>query len=82
MELYCLVDGTVTIENVNGALKLDVDAVNSYEVPVKVHYIGKVPDAVDNVQTNPSTNVEKRYINGQLYIIRNGEVYNAVGVRL
>ena len=36
--LYCLVDGTVTIEKINGKMKIEVDAVNSYDVPVKLHY--------------------------------------------
>ena len=75
--LYCLVDGTVTIEKVDGKLKMDVDAVNSYDVPVKLHYIAYVTD-VENVTTD-KTEVVKRLVNGQLLIIRNGATYNATG---
>lgn len=78
MQLYCLVDGTVTVENVGGKLKVDVDAINSYEVPVKIHYAPADATAVENVNKD-NTQVAKRLINGQLLIIRNGETYNATG---
>ena len=75
-ELYCLVDGKVTVENINGKLKLDVDAINSYEVPVMLHY--NADTAVENV-TVDTTGASKCILNGQLFIIRNGETYNANG---
>lgn len=78
MQLYCLVDGTVTVENVGGKLKVDVDAINSYEVPVKIHYAPADATAVENVNKD-NTQVAKRLIKGQLLIIRNGETYNATG---
>ena len=78
LQLYCLVDGTVTVENVGGKLKVDVDAINSYEVPVKIHYAPADATAVENVNKD-NTQVAKRLINGQLLIIRNGETYNATG---
>lgn len=77
--LYCLVDGTVVVENVNGKLKVEVDAVNSYDVPVKLHYCAAGTD-VENVEVE--TKAAKRIMNGQLYIIRNGETFNVLGVRL
>ena len=36
--LWCMVDGTVTIENVGGQMKVEVDALNSYDRSVKLHY--------------------------------------------
>ena len=78
MQLYCLVDGTVTVENVGGKLKVDVDAINSYEVPVKIHYAPADATAVENVNKD-NTQVAKRLINGQLLINRNGKTYNATG---
>ena len=74
---YAFVDGTVTIKNVNGKLSVEVDAVNSYDVPVKLHY-NPAPTAVEDI-TAGNTNISKRLINGQLFIIRNGETYNANG---
>ena len=76
--LYCLVDGTVTIEKVNGKMKVEVDAVNSYDVPVKLHYVGAITTAVEDIEVD-NTNSSKRLINGQLFIIRNGKTYNANG---
>ena len=78
--LWCLVDGTVTIEKVNGKMKLEVDALNSYDYSVKLHYDGTTT-AVENIQTD-NNNCRKRIINGQLVIIRNGQTYNATGARL
>ena len=75
--LYCMVDGTVTIENINGKMKVEVDALNSYDISVKLHY-NAAGTAVENVTTDEAT-VVKRLINGQLFIIRNGETYNANG---
>ena len=75
--LWCLVDGTVTIEKVNGKMKLEVDALNSYDYSVKLHY-NPISTAVEDINTT-NTNVTKRLVNGQLLIIRNGETYTATG---
>ena len=75
--LYCLIDGTVTIENINGKMKVEVDALNSYDMSIKLHY-NPAQSAVEDI-TVDNTNISKRLINGQLLIIRNGETYNANG---
>ena len=75
--LWCLVDGTVTIEKVNGKMKMEVDALNSYDYSVKLHY-NPVQSAVEDITTG-NTNISKRLINGQLVIIRNGQAYDATG---
>ena len=75
--LYCLVDGTVTIEKVDGKMKVEVDAFNSYDIPVKLHY-NPTSSAVEDITTD-KVDTQKRLINGQLLIIRNGETYNANG---
>ena len=79
---YFLVDGKVTIEKVDGQLKLDVDAINSNELSVKLHYLGKVTTAVENIETDSVTSVQKQIINGQLFIIRNGETFSITGMRV
>ena len=66
------------IEKVDGKLKVVVDAVNSYDVSVKLQYNAD-GTAVDNITTDPTNDVAKRLVNGQLLIIRNGETYNANG---
>jgi hypothetical protein len=78
LQLYCLVDGTVTVENINGKLKVEVDAVNSYDVPVVLHYDASTSTALENITTE-KVDAQKRLINGQLLIIRNGETFNATG---
>ena len=78
MNLWCLVDGTVTIEKVDGKMKVEVDALNSYDVPVTLYYEGAIVTAVENVSAD-NTNISKRIIDGQLMIIRNGQVYDATG---
>ena len=77
LNLWCMVDGTVTIEKVDGKMKVEVDALNSYDMSVKLHY-NAAPTAVEDINVD-STNISKRLINGQLLIIRNGETYNATG---
>ena len=77
LQLYCLVDGTVTVENINGKLKVEVDAVNSYDVPVVLHY-NAAATAVEDI-TIQKMEAQKHLKNGQLFIIRNGETYNANG---
>jgi hypothetical protein len=77
LNLWCMVDGTVTIEKVDGKMKVEVDALNSYDMSVKLHY-NPVQSAVEDI-TVDNTNISKRLINGQLLIIRNGETYNATG---
>ena len=78
LQLYCLVDGTVTVENINGKLKVEVDAVNSYDVPVILHYDASTSTALENITTE-KVDAQKRLVNGQLLIIRNGETFNATG---
>ena len=78
--LYCLIDGTVTIENIDGKMKVEVDALNSYDVPVKLHY-NAAGTAVENVTTDEAT-VVKRLINGQLFIQRGGKTFNAQGAQV
>ena len=78
--LYCLIDGTVTIENIDGKMKVEVDALNSYDVPVKLHY-NAAGTAVENVTTDEAT-VVKRLVNGQLFIQRGGKTFNAQGAQV
>jgi hypothetical protein len=77
LNLWCMVDGTVTIEKVNGKMKMEVDALNSYDMSVKLHY-SATSTAVEDINVD-STNISKRLINGQLLINRNGKTYNATG---
>lgn len=76
--LYFLVDGTVTISKKNGKLSFEVQALNSYDVPVHIIYESSATSAVENITTE-QTNSQKKMINGQMMIIRNGKKYNVLG---
>ena len=76
--LYFLVDGTVTISKKNGKLSFEVQALNSYDVPVHIIYDSSATSAVENITTE-QTNSQKKMINGQMMIIRNGKKYNVLG---
>ena len=79
---YFLVEGTVEVsKNEAGNLHVEVNAINSYEVPVHLVYdAGSATDVEDITADN--TNIQKVVQNGQLLIIRNGKVYNATGVQV
>ena len=76
--LYFLVDGTVTIRKKNGKLSFEVQALNSYDVPVHIIYESSATSAVENITTE-QTNSQKKMINGQMMIIRNDKKYNVLG---
>lgn len=81
--LYMLVDGTVVVsQNELGNLHVEVDALNSYERPVHIVYDDDTtPSAVEDVQTEQTT-ASKQLKNNQLYILRNGEVFNVMGAKV
>ena len=77
-KLWFLVSGQVVVENINGKLKMTIDAVNSYDVPVKIVYnAAGANTAVDNVAVE--NNVSKVLENGQIFIMKDGVKYNAIG---
>ena len=76
--LYFLVSGTITVEKVGEAdLHIVVDAVNSYDVPVKID-VNTTATAINNVE-NDATKAVKFVKNGQLYIQRGEKLYNVLG---
>ena len=79
--LYFLVDGTVEVKNNNGSLYIEVNAVNSYDVPVHIIYDASVTGVENNI-VEDMMGTSKRMINGQLYIIRDGKMYTVMGVQV
>ena len=76
--MYFLVSGTITVEKVGEAdLHIVVDAVNSYDVPVKID-VNTTATAINNVE-NDATKAVKFVKNGQLYIQRGEKLYNVLG---
>ena len=80
-ELYFMVDGEVMVENKDGYLRVEVNAVNSYGVHVHIEYDGTpVNTAVENTHSqSPMTHSHKMLRNGRLLIMRNGAIYDITG---
>ncbi|MBQ5387557.1 MAG: hypothetical protein IIU55_00555 [Paludibacteraceae bacterium] len=79
LPMWFMVGGSVTVEKVDGKMKMEINAVNSYNQPIHITYDGTAT-ALENVNVN--VEVEKTFKNGQLLINRNGETYNVMGVQV
>ena len=79
-EIYMWVKGTITVAKKNGKLYLEVNAFNSYDVPVHIIYDATLT-ALPNIQY-PISNTHKIIRNGQLIIRKEGVEYNVQGMRL
>lgn len=75
---YFMVSGKAVVENNNGELKITVDAVNSYDRPIHVVINAGLQTAIEHVNAD-AAEVSKYIRNGQMYILRNGNVYTATG---
>ena len=75
---YFMVGGNVVVENVDGHLKVTIDALNSYDVPAHIVYeADPVETGFENMKV--STNASKMIENNQLLIIKDGVTYNIMG---
>ena len=76
---YFMVAGNVVVENIEGHLKVTIDALNSYDVPAHIVYeADPVETAIENV-TVDTTNASKVIENNQLFIMKEGVMYNVLG---
>ena len=79
--LWLLVSGTVEVsKDEEGNPHLEVNAFNSYGVPVHITYDGSFTSGVENITTEKGA--IKRIENGQLLIQRNGNTYNVLGAQI
>jgi hypothetical protein len=77
--MYFLVAGNVVVsKNNDGTLRVEINAVNSYDVPVHLVYDASVT-GLENLEVNDVVATQKMIVDGQLVIIRNGKAYNALG---
>ena len=75
---YFMVGGQVVVENIENHLKVTIDALNSYDVPAHIVYeADPVGSAVENVTVD--TNASKVIENNQLFIMKEGVMYNVLG---
>lgn len=77
--MYFFVSGTIEVKNKNGKLYMEINALNSYDVLAHIIYDGSVTTDVENIINADTIVSEKRLINDQLIIIRNGNKYNIMG---
>jgi hypothetical protein len=75
---YFMVSGNVVVENIEGHLKVTIDALNSYDVPAHIVYEASAT-AVENIVSGNTNNASKVVENGQLMIIKNDVKYNVLG---
>ena len=80
-KVWFMVSGTVTVaKNEDKSIAITVDAVNSYDVPVKVVY-NVVSTSIENTEV-VNGNTRKVIEDSQLYIIKDGVKYNVLGSEL
>lgn len=79
--IYFMVSGNAVVENADGALKITVDAVNSYDRPIHVVINAGVQTALDNT-TADKVAAQKVVKDGQVYILRNGKTYTVTGAEV
>ena len=77
--MYFFVEGTVQVrKNKAGKLHLEVNAINSFNLPIHIVYeADPVGSAIENVTVD--TNANKMIENGQLFIMKNGVKYSVLG---
>jgi hypothetical protein len=77
---YFMTSGTVTVSKKSGKLAFEVNALNSYDVPIHIIYEASTTALEESSRTQ--INSQKKIIDGQLMIIRNGKTYNALGTQV
>lgn len=76
--MYFFVSGTVEVVNKQGKLYMEINARNSYNVPAHIIYDGSVTTGMLDTRI-PTPDTQKVLRDGQLLIIRNGNVFNLMG---
>ena len=80
--LYFMVSGKVQVAKTeDNQLYIEVNAFNSYNVPIHIVY-DPTETGLENVEVENVVGVKKMMVDGQLFIIRNGEAFNATGARV
>lgn len=78
---YFFVSGEVVVSYVNNNIRLEINALNSCDIPVHILYDANGGTAVEFIKGD-HTAATKTIRNGQLLIQREGKTYNALGVQL
>ena len=81
LPMWFMVGGSVTVEKVDGKMKMEINAVNSYNQPIHITYDGTISTSVENINVNVE-GIRKQIVDGQLVIIRDGKAYNVQGAQV
>ncbi len=76
--VWCMVSGTVTVEKVDGKMKMTINALNSYDQEINITYDGTTTTGIENTEVENS-NIRKMLKDNQLIIIKEGIKYNVLG---
>lgn len=76
--VYMWVSGTVEVTKKEGEIHLEINALNSYDVPVHIVYDASLTN-VENLYIDACV-ARKHLVNGQLVIMKDGVLYNANGM--
>ena len=75
-----MVGGTVEVtKNDDNTLYFEINAVNSYNIPIHIIYDASNGTAVENIPTDEINDTRKIFKDNQVIILRNGKVYNLMG---
>lgn len=78
-KLYFFVGGSVNVfKNEEGKLYIDVNAINSYNIPIHIAYDASATN-IKNISMKNLPNARKIIRDGQVLIINNGKAFNTIG---
>lgn len=86
--LYFFFTGQVEVKKLDGGEKLsiEVNALNSYDVPIHIYYEGvpvtKSVTAIEEVESDTTTPAKKFIKDGALFIQRGKSVFNVLGAQI
>lgn len=80
--MYFFVSGTVEVKKKQGKLYMEINALNSYNVPAHIIYDATGATKLDNIKEKHIVETEKIMEDGQLFIIHGDKTFNTIGLRV
>ena len=80
--MYFFVSGTVEVKKKQGKLYMEINALNSYNVPAHIIYDATGATKLDNIKEKHIVETEKIMVDSQLFIIHGDKTFNTIGLRV
>lgn len=80
--MYFFVSGTVEVKKKQGKLYMEINALNSYNVPAHIIYDATGATKLDNIKEKHIVETKKIMVDGQLFIIHGDKTFNTIGLRV